>query len=507
MVPLKPETPLIITSLDLALGGDGTLQERLYRQVRDGILSGRLPPGLKLPSTRDLAQQLSVARNTVTLAFEWLASEGYLTTRKGAGTFVADLLPEAALEAPRAPGAPLNSGVEGPRRTPPIIVTSGMPAAVGRERTRSSIDFWYGRLDRREFPATTWRRLLLENLSRAGPNLVEYGHPAGHPELRAAIASHLAATRGIPASPDRIVITAGAQDGFNVIARMLIAPGTSVLVEDPCYGAAASVFDSYGASLIPVPVDADGLTTDSLAGRAGALVYVTPSHQFPTGATMPLARRRELLRWASAAGAYVVEDDYDSDFRYDGPPLTALAGVDRDRRVIYVGSFSKSIGAGLRLGYLVLPPELVEPALVVKSLGSYGQPWIDQIVVAEFLRSGGHRQHLRRLRQMYKTRRDALLGSLRSVVGEQLQVSGHEAGMHLFWTLPEWAPDPATLAARARELDVGIYTPQAVGVRTFGPPGEVDRALMLGYSALSAPEIVTGIQRVGQLLRSPSSNG
>jgi GntR family transcriptional regulator/MocR family aminotransferase len=482
-------------SLPIALRRDLdiSLQEQIYRQVRDGILAGRLRPALKLLSSRDLAKELAVSRNTVALAFDWLASEGYVECRTGAGTFVAGYLPERAFNVP--PAAPQAGPGRGKARAP-VTFTGRMPAAVGRDRPRPEFDFWYGRLDPREFPLATWRRLILENIAKAGIHFSDYGHPAGDPDLRAAIASHLGATRGVATDAGRIIITAGAQDGLTLLCRILVRKGSNVVVEDPCYESAALLFESYGAVLTPVAVDAEGIRTDILPRIDTALAYVTPSHQFPTGATLPIDRRLALLEWAGDAGAYIVEDDYDSDFRYDGPPLTALSGLDRDHRVIYLGSFSKSLGAGLRLGYLVLPPELIGPAIAAKTLASYGQPWLDQAVVADFLATGAHRQHLRRMLKSYRARRDLLVGCLKNAFGQEIKLSGADAGMHMMWTLPGDMPDAMAVAAAAARHDVGIYPLPVIGARSFVRNPAADRGLILGYSSLSPNEIVTGIGRL-----------
>jgi GntR family transcriptional regulator/MocR family aminotransferase len=479
-------------SIPIALqrGLDTTLQEQIYRQVRDGILGGSFRPALKLPSSRDLAKELGVSRNTVALAFDWLASEGYVECRSGAGTFVAGYLPERALNvSAAAPRAEPRSAM--PRSA--VTFTGRMPAAVGRDRPRPAYDFWYGRLDPREFPIAAWRRLILENIAKAGTHFSDYGHPAGDPDLRRAIANHLGAARGMATNAERIVITAGAQDGLSLLCRILVRQGSNIVVEDPCYESAALLFESYGAALTPIMVDADGIMTDILPRIETALAYVTPSHQFPTGGTLPIDRRLGLLEWASNIGAYIVEDDYDSDFRYDGPPLTALSGLDRDHRVIYLGSFSKSLGAGLRLGYLVLPPELVAPAIAAKSLASYGQPWLDQAVVADFLTTGAHRQHLRRMLKSYRARRDLLISCLRNEFGPRVNLSGCDAGMHMMWTLPDALPDALTVAAAAARFDVGIYPLPAIGVRSFAKKTSATRGLILGYSSLSPKEIMTGI--------------
>jgi GntR family transcriptional regulator/MocR family aminotransferase len=469
---------------------DTTLQEQIYRQVRDGILAGNFQPALKLPSSRDLAKELGVSRNTVALAFDWLASEGYVECRTGAGTFVAGYLPERAFNVPVV--APRVAPANIKPRTP-VTFTGRMPAAVGRDRPRPAFDFWYGRLDPREFPITAWRRLILENIAKAETNFSDYGHPAGDLDLRLAIANHLGATRGMATDAERIIITAGAQDGLNLLCRILVRQGSNIVIEDPCYESAALLFESYGAKLTPIGVDGDGIITDILPRIDTALAYVTPSHQFPTGATLPIDRRLALLEWAAYVGAYIVEDDYDSDFRYDGPPLTALSGLDHDHRVIYLGSFSKSLGAGLRLGYLVLPPELVEPAIAAKSLSSYGQPWLDQAVVADFLTTGAHRQHLRRMLKSYRARRDLVVACLRNAFGPRINLSGSDAGMHMMWILPDALPDAMTVAAAAARYDVGIYPLPAIGVRSFAQKISAERGLILGYSSLSPKEIITGI--------------
>ncbi len=475
-----------------------TLQEQIYRQVRDGILAGKLRPGLKLPSSRDMAKDLAVSRNTVALAFDWLAAEGHVECRVGAGTFVAGYLPEKEVEVSPPPENAISNGQSDRRVARARVIFAGrMPAAVGRDRQKLTYDFWYGRLDRREFPVAIWRRLILENFARAGANMSDYGHPAGDPALREAISSHLGATRGIHAEAGRIVITAGAQDGLNLLCRILITQRSRVVVEDPGYEAASLLFESYGAVLDPVAIDAEGLVTDDLPDEPGvALAYVTPSHQFPTGVTMPIERRLSLLAWAKANGAYIVEDDYDSDFRYDGPPLTALSGLDRDFCVIYLGSFSKSLGAGLRLGYVVLPPELVAPAIAAKSLASYGQAWLDQAVVADFFSTGAHTQHLRRMLKTYRLRRDLLVKSLQDAFGTTIELSGSDAGMHLMWTLPASFPNASVVAAAAARYDVGVYPLAAIGGRRFREDSCSDRQLILGYSGLSLSEIVAGISRL-----------
>jgi GntR family transcriptional regulator / MocR family aminotransferase len=485
--------------IELRRGDRHSLQEQIYSQIRSLILSGRLAKCARLPSSRDMARDLGVSRNTVLYAYDLLRDEGYLDAKDNSGIFVSGAIPDQCLDyTPDRSGAS-KPGRE-PRQRPHLDLEVIAPANVHLDRVRPRIDFWYGRFDRRNFPLNTWRRLLNENLSRAGSNLSEYGAPSGCHELRKAVSSHLGATRGMNAPPERIIITAGAQDGLNLICRLLVQPGKRVAVENPCYGSAALLLKSYGADLCSVPIDQSGLIVEHLGATGATLVYVTPSHQFPTGATMPLDRRHRLLDWAEAANAFVIEDDYDSDFRYDSPPLTALAGIDRYDRVIYVGSFSKSIGPGVRVGYLVLPEALVQPALAMKSLSSYGQPWLDQIVIADFIDSGGYRNHLRRLRHRYRKSRDALVTGLRGLFGPDADFSGDGCGMHILWRLPNGIR-AADLVEAASKFDVGLYSFDSVGAYEAGESNLRENSLVLGYSTLSPAEVTEGIERVAVVVK------
>jgi GntR family transcriptional regulator/MocR family aminotransferase len=477
-----------------------SLQEQIYTQIRGLIVGGRLARYARLPSSREMARDLGVSRNTVLYAYDWLKNEGYLSSRDNAGIFVSDAIPDQCLEY-AAERTNVRALHREPHRHTDLKFDVTAPANVHLDRNRPRIDFWYGRFDRRNFPLNAWRRLINENLSRAGSNLSEYGAPSGVHELRKAISSHLGATRGMNAPPERIVITAGAQDGLNLMCRLLVQPGKKVAVENPCYGAAALLLKSYGAELCPVPVDDQGLIVDRLDGTDASLVYVTPSHQFPTGATMPLERRHRILDWAERVGAFIAEDDYDSDFRYDSPPLTALAGIDRHDHVIYVGSFSKSIGPGVRVGYLVLPEALVQPALAMKSLSSYGQPWLDQIVIADFIDSGGYRNHLRKLRHSYHESRDALVAGLRRFFGPDACFSGDGCGMHILWRLPHGIK-AVDLVAAASKFDVGLYSFESVGAYEVGDSNLRENCLVLGYSTLSPTEVTDGIQRIAAAVKS-----
>jgi GntR family transcriptional regulator/MocR family aminotransferase len=431
----------------------------------------------------------------VLLAFSRLASEGYIEATKGSHTFVSD---SYATSFPPATTARESISAAKPVRRPPILFRGEAQQLVHTGR-KPIFDFFVGRPCPQCFPRRAWRRLLLNRLASAGSALSEYPHPAGLLELRHAIADHLGTARGMNVRAAQILIVNGIQEALNIIARLFVRAGTPVAIEDPCYRGALSVFESYGAEMLPVPVDREGICVDRLPERAISLLYVTPSHQFPTGATLPAPRRSQLLEWAIRVGAYIVEDDYDSDFRFDGPPLTALAGLDSSASVIYLGTFSKSIGAGLRLGYLAVPVELAEAAIAVKAILNAGQSWLDQAVLAEFISSGSFARHLNNARLVYRARRDCLLNSLCEHFGE-IHVSGHQGGMHVMWHLPDSLPDAPTIQAIALTHGVGVYSLRSAVAFDFIRTRYSEASLILGYPALTEEQIREGVARLARAL-------
>ncbi|MCC7411760.1 MAG: PLP-dependent aminotransferase family protein [Gammaproteobacteria bacterium] len=478
--------------------GSQTRQGQIFDQIRRQILSGQLLPGTPVPATRELSEQLGVSRNTVVLAYERLIAEDYLQTRPGVGTFVNACLPEDSLMLRTAArGAATPAERLAPRH--PVLFRGRAQAVVNPNRHQLAIDFWVGRPDPRSFPTKAWRRHLLHNLTVAGSNLTEYRNPAGIYGLRKAIADHLGPARGIHADPAQIIIVSGSQEALNVATRLLVREGTPVVTECPCYQGAFFVFESYGARIEPVPVDDCGIDVAQLPDARASLAYVTPSHQYPMGATLSLERRVRLLEWAWQMGAYVIEDDYDSDFRHHGSPLTALKGMDEHGSVIYVGTFSKSIGAGLRLGYMVVPHELVEPARTVKALLNNGQPWLDQAVLADFVASGSYARHLRRIRRTYLARRDCLIEALRRHFGD-VSLAGVEGGMHLVWRLPAGFPAARELQALAHAAGIGVYALDSAAAHDFGREGYGRHTLMLGYSSLTEQQITEGIAQLAAAL-------
>jgi GntR family transcriptional regulator/MocR family aminotransferase len=474
--------------LDLDGRGPVPLQRQLFDRVRDAILSGRLAPGQRMPSSRELCAQLAVSRNTVALAYERLLAEGYIESRRGVGTFVSPVLPEEALRSRREA---LATADRADRRTAPRYAGpfSGRPPTLFGTATQSlTCDFRVGRPAPDSFPLKAWRRIALRVLGRSDPALIQYGDPAGLPRLRAAIARHVAAARGIRIEPAQVIIVAGVQEALNLVARVFLTKGSRVAVESPTYQGAAYCFESFGAKLVPIPIDAAGLVVERLPRHAPRLAYVTPSHQFPLGYTLSLERRLQLLDRAVRAGLYIVEDDYDGDFRYQGSPLTALQGLDVAERVLYTTTFSKSIGAGLRLGYLIVPAHLVEAFNTVKALLNNGHPWLDQMIVAELIDSGEFENHLRRIRMVYMARRDCLLDALERHFGP-CRISGHEGGMHLAWHLPDALPGAASLQRLAAGAGVGIYDLSSGHAVVFDDRSDLDRIVLLGYSSVGEPRI------------------
>lgn len=473
----------------LDLDGRGPRYLQIARAIRGAALGGTLAPGTKLPGTRDLAAQLSCSRNIVVLAYEQLLLEGYLVARLRGGTFVSD----APRALPRRTGQHLRSASA--RLSPlgrRVVSVSDEAQAVTRHRPHTRIDFMYGLCEPDARMVTHFKRGLTAALG--DPGAFRYGDPAGDADLRAQLAQRLQATRGIARTADHVVITAGAQQALDLCARLLLTPGDRVVVEDPGYEAARAAFASYGADIVPVPVDDEGLSPADAPrrGRGARLVYVTPSHQFPTGAIMTAARRRALLAWARAQNAYVIEDDYDGDLRHRGQPLRALAGADGDDRVIYCGTFAKALCPSLRLGYLSLPSALVKPAGSAKWLLDRGTSPVLQRLVATLLASGEYDRHLRRVQRQYGARRELLVSRLAEHLGSAVEVRGDEAGLHVVAWLP--ALDGAAiddLVAACRTRSVGVYSIARHAVRPLARGG-----LILGYGALREPAIEEGVAQL-----------
>jgi GntR family transcriptional regulator/MocR family aminotransferase len=473
-----------------------SLTTQIVGQIREAIRCMRIGPGTRLPSSRQLSEQLAISRNTVVRAYDLLLLEGIVESRPASGIYVAEQSPRGT-----APMRPVSDPADhGLRARMP------MPLRYGRERgplqavrNRLLYDFFPGRHSAELFPLKTWRRLLQRNLSHGGgAGLTQYGNPAGLPALRTAIANHLAAARGIIADPSRIVIVSGIQEGLTLAARLYLARGVLSVIEDPCYQGAASAFEATGAEVASVAVDQDGLIPSELPQRTASLLYTTPSHQYPTGATLSAERRTEIIDWARRYGCYIIEDDYDCDIRYQGSHLPPLAALAPDC-TIYAGTFSKSLGAGLRLGYIVVPEQIAEAVCIEKSLLNSGNPWLEQATLSDFMHSGSYATHLLRVRSHYKENRDCLVAALRRNFGDVV-IDGDLGGLHILWHLPPGIPDAVTVETLAHRARVGVYSLSSARVHFRKRTALTSRAIVLGYAALSPKQIEKGIARLSDAI-------
>jgi GntR family transcriptional regulator / MocR family aminotransferase len=498
-------------SIVLQLDEKGPLYRQIYRAFRNDILTRALPPGERVPSTRTLADLLKVSRNTAVLAYEQLLAEGYLETRVGAaGTVVAPVLPSDFLRSHSSES--LDRQRHALSRSDARLSIAGERILKAARATTDSLglrslsweltpprlryDFRPGRAAFPDLPYALWCRLLGARARHATLRDLDYGPPAGRWELREAIAARLRRLRGVDASPERIVIVNGTQQALDLISRVLLNPGDRVLIEEPHYTGARCVFMAAGAQLLTSAVDNNGIQVPKVK-RAIRLAYVTPSHQFPTGVVLPIARRLELLEWASRAGAFIIEDDYDSEYRYDGPPLQALAGLDREGRVIYVGTFSKILFPALRLGYLVLPEVLVEPVVAAKAVGDTGTAILEQLVLADFISMGHFDRHLRRTNASNAARRNALVAAVHKEFRERAQVCGANAGLHLLvWLKGSRGGMIADVHGKAEKAGVGLY-----GVESFYLKPPKRTGVVLGYAPLPESEIREGIRCLAAALK------
>ena len=470
----------------------GPLYRRIYHALKSGIREGRFGPTARLPSTRALAADLGVSRNTVMLAYEQLQAEGYVVSRDRSTTLVAGAVPPRPLPGPPAvPARPARVSAYAQRLTRDPAMP---PAASYASRPGIRYDFRYGRPALDEFPREIWRRLLAARARRPGHDALGYAPPAGYGPLRAALADYLKRARGLSCDAEQLVIVNGSQQAIDLAARVLLDPGDGAIVEEPHYPGATLAFEAVGARLIRIPTDAQGLDTARLppSSERARLAYVTPCHQFPTGVIMPLERRLALLDWASRTDAWIVEDDYISEFRYEGSPLEALQALDRNGRVIYIGTFSKTLFPALRLAYLVLPRSLVRPFLAAKWVSDRFSTMLPQEALADFIASGQFERYLRRAGSRNAARRRALIDALQEHFGERIEIAGENTGVHLLVWLNRVGPrNVAALIERAARAGVGIYP---ITPYYSHPPGRA--GLLFGYASLTEADIRAGIRRL-----------
>ncbi|RKF12853.1 PLP-dependent aminotransferase family protein [Roseovarius spongiae] len=472
----------------LAINPDDTrtLQTQVYEEFRKLILDGILPSGAPVPGSRTLSEQLGVSRNTVIIAYEKLLSEGYIESRANVGTFVSTNLPEASMRAAGFAAGDALTPQDTPFR-PEIAPPSRIQKVRNPKDTRLTTDFWIGGTEPKAFPAREWRRTLEAKLRYGGGRIACYTDPQGLPELRQAITDHIGPARGISAEPDDIVITGGTQDSMSLIARAFAGRHRAFLHEDPTYQGARFLFHALGYACTPVPIDRHGIEVDKLPDTGPSLLYVTPSHQFPIGVTMSLERRLRLLDWAVRTDSLIIEDDYDGEFRYEGAPLSALRGLDRSGHVLYLGTFAKSFGPGLRLGFVIASPGTRRLLSDWKQLFSNGAPWLEQAAMADFMGNGGFRRHLRRIRAIYMARRDVLLEEIAQLFPGS-ETFGHRAGMHLSWRLPQ--PDAAERLQKLAALQrIGVHLP-GTSASWISPRNRRHRDhLLMGYAAVDEKRI------------------
>jgi GntR family transcriptional regulator/MocR family aminotransferase len=469
------------------------LHRQLYEALRRALLDGKLAAGERLPSSRDLAQDLGLSRNTVVAAINQLSVEGYLASRVGSGTYVNDNVPR------NGAGHRRSAHRHGPNTAAPGRLSSrGQALSTTFCATALEVQpFTPGIADFSAFPLVLWQRLQNKHWRMTYPDMLDYNTSGGHAPLRRAIADYLRVFRSVQLDADQVIVTTGTQQSLELCARLLADHGDPVWVEDPAYWGAVKAFMATGLAVLPVPVDEAGIRPDAAdTARAPKLIYVTPSHQYPTGAVMSLLRRQQLLSAAREHGAWVLEDDYDSEYRFSGPPISSLAGLDEDGRVLYMGTFSKVLYPGIKLGYLVVPKTLIEAFRQAHyDLNRPGQMPL-QAALAEFIEMGHFSSTLRRARQNYGERRQSLLEALAPCLGAATKanhaahISGAEQGLHLCMHLPSTVDDRA-LAAQigARGLNVRPLSSYCLARTDL-------RGLIIGYGY--AP--LSGIQRDGPLL-------
>lgn len=423
--------PLPFDALAIDRASDSSLHRQLYDRIQGAIGDGRLAPGARLPSTRNLASQLGVARGTVDAVYARLAGEGCLVSRRHSGTIVAPGLTPA------------------PGRTPRITSAAGIPPPSS---AWSPLQLGLPALDL--FPRKPWTRIHARQARQLSAPAMLYPDPMGLPALREAVATYLAVSRGITCTIDQIVVTHGFQDALNLTAELVLKPGDAVWTEDPGYGFAQRTLAARGMAIAAVPVDEEGLCVGWGRTRApdARLAVVTPTHQFPTGVALSPRRRRELLDWAAASGRWILEDDYDCEFHYSGRKPAALKALDLQDRVFYAGSFSKTLLPSLRLGYLVLPPQLAAAARTAQQLRHRGVAMFEQMAVAEFMRQGHFARHLRRMMLAYKARRAALVAALERRFGDRIEIVLRAGGLHVLARFPHSDVSDVELARRAQEV-------------------------------------------------------
>lgn len=461
--------------LQLSITGKRDLTQQIYRQLRERILDGRLKAGERLPASRELAEELDVSRKTITNVYDLLFSEGFLDTRMGSGTFVAKVISDQ-----KSSDSRINS---------PLVVSKqwqNLSSLLNRDKRVLPYNFDVGVPDTSQFPFPLWRTIIGSCTRRLSYQQDNYGDSQGHKPLREAIAKYISFTRAVVCKPDEIVVTNGAQHAFALIAYALIETGSIVAIEQPGYERARWLFEAHGANIIDVPVDEEGIIVDQLPDKA-KLIYVTPSHQFPLGVCMSLNRRLALLEWAAKRGAAIIEDDYDSEFRYVSRPLDSLQSLDRHGVVLYVGTFSKVLFPGVRTGFVVAPESVRTVLIAVRQLTDWHGSLLTQAALAKFINEGHLARHIRKMRTIYGYRRKQLIQYIETEAKNLLKLWPSTAGLHLAASLNSNLSASAVVE-NAKKL--GVY------VMPFG-----DNGLAIGYGAIESDRVEKGISCLVQTIK------
>lgn len=485
----------ILDALNIDPENEIPLYRQIYDGLRNGILSSQLVPGTRLPPSRTLARELRVGRNTVVAAYEQLMAEGYLDSRVGAGTHVSEIPPDSLLEVgieervakDKTPARNLSKrGVtlSALKRSSPFFEKGAAPA------------FHSGLPSLELFPHQIWARLLSRRARQPQSRLFDYQLGAGFPALRIAISTYLGAARGVNCGPENIIVTTGAQGALDLATRMVLDPGDTVWMEDPGYLGARGAFQGADANIIPVPIDEEGMNPKLMpAGTPDPrLIYLTPSHQYPLGVTMSLTRRLSMLKFAHRTGSWILEDDYDSEFRFSGRPLSSLQGMDQSGSVLYMGTLAKTLFPALRIGYLVVPDHLSESFERALRITGQNPPAIVQATLADFMDEGHFTAHIRRMRSIYAERQQILLEGLDQHLKGYLTPTRPEGGMQLAAFLPKHMSDVKLSAyLRKHNMYAGALSPYFMGENT--QPG-----LYVGFAGVPEQKIRSGTERLAALL-------
>ena len=488
----KQPTGMLLDMLSLEREAATPLYQQLDAQLRDAVLSGRLSAGKRLPASRQLALELGVSRLTVQNTYEQLISEGFLRASTGTGTFVADIAPQDL-----PPQFPVQRTHAGARQDFKLSSRGTMMAqTLSGTRVAETRPFRPSVPAPELFPMGAWSKLWSKALKELGSDLFGYGGEGGYGPLRIAIAEHLKNARGVSCDADQVIVTAGSQQSFALAGLALLDAGDVAWGEDPGHAAGRDVLSALGISVVPVPIDDEGLSVREGRRREPApkLIFATPSHQHPLGVTMSLRRRLELLQFAQQSGAWILEDDYDSEFRYSGRPLPALQGLGGGDRVLYAGSFSKVLYPSLRIGYLVVPHSLADAFIAAQTVLAQGVSTLPQVVLAEFMAEGRFAAHIRRMRAAYGERQRLLIAALERHAGDLLEVTSTDAGMHLMAWLPKGCDDMAVARALWQDgleaIPLSIYT-----VQPYPRPG-----LLLGFTAVPSEVVEPKVRQLAAVV-------